>query len=223
MCQLPNSLTGCDWLDLLPYALFAIAGIGLVALLIMFVITRRRAAQQAAAAAKRPVQQETRVGRAMVGKPASQRNDATIMGTLEKPGRAQESATQIMMPPVEAHTQVMRGSAPKTMVLQKPLAQLTVSSGPAPHASYPISEGSDLMIGRAMTGSQAHILLDSPYVSRRHASVQCNNGVLQVVDQGTPGGTQVNGAKLAPGSTQTLNIGDTLVFADVTLELRSAT
>lgn len=70
---------------------------------------------------------------------------------------------------------------------------------------YPIDRL--LYIGRDDT---CHIRPPDSLVSRVHAAVWVDRGLVQVRDEHASNGTYINGTRLAPGSTRTLRAGDQL-------------
>jgi pSer/pThr/pTyr-binding forkhead associated (FHA) protein len=56
-------------------------------------------------------------------------------------------------------------------------------------------------------------------VSRRHAQVGSDSGVLTLEDLGSTNGTKVNGTALAPGEKVTLKSGDTISLGGIELKL----
>jgi FHA domain len=81
--------------------------------------------------------------------------------------------------------------------------------------------GRSVAVGRAgvVVGRDAtsDLVLDSPYVSRRHAWVGAAEGEVVVTDMDSANGTRVAGVRVV-GPTR-LRVGDTLVLGDVEVEL----
>ncbi len=75
--------------------------------------------------------------------------------------------------------------------------------------------GGHVTIGRKP--GVAHLVIDNTSISKAHAIVSFNNGVLSVRDNSSSNGTSVNGARLAPGQQVTLNAGDQLLLGEVAL------
>ena len=74
----------------------------------------------------------------------------------------------------------------------------------------------ELVIGHSDT---ADIVLDDPYLSRRHALISVDNGVVTVHDLKSTGGTFVNDERLA--GPRVLRPGDVVQFADLFLRFES--
>ena len=74
----------------------------------------------------------------------------------------------------------------------------------------------ELVIGHSDT---ADIVLDDPYLSRRHALISVDNGVVTVHDLKSTGGTFVNDERL--GGPRVLRPGDVVQFADLFLRFES--
>ena len=98
------------------------------------------------------------------------------------------------------------------------LGHLQVVSGPDLGRSFPLEDGQALVIGR---GQNTATQLKDLQVSRVHCELQIAGGRFRLVDNGSAGGTLVNGQRveekdLRPGDT--IQIGETtfrLVTADV--------
>ena len=74
----------------------------------------------------------------------------------------------------------------------------------------------EMVIGHSDT---ADIVLDDPYLSRRHALISVDNGVVTVHDLKSTGGTFVNDERLA--GPRVLRPGDVVQFADLFLRFES--
>ena len=68
--------------------------------------------------------------------------------------------------------------------------------------------------------SSAHVRLDDDSVSRMHAIIEVNNGVVSIIDLGSTRGTIVNGAKI---NKATLRSGDVITLGETRVELALAT
>lgn len=78
---------------------------------------------------------------------------------------------------------------------------------------YPVRPGVNAI------GREGDIALADGRVSRRHAQVVSENGVLAVEDLGSTNGTLVNGEKLEPHTQRTLGSGDKVSLGGVELTL----
>ncbi|MFI5301035.1 MAG: sigma 54-interacting transcriptional regulator [Polyangiales bacterium] len=76
--------------------------------------------------------------------------------------------------------------------------------------------------GRALLGASpaCHLRLSDPLVSRRHASLESNEGVLRLTDLSSSNGTTVNGLSIAE---VLLRGGETIVVGGTTLKVRVVT
>jgi pSer/pThr/pTyr-binding forkhead associated (FHA) protein len=68
-------------------------------------------------------------------------------------------------------------------------------------------------------GREGDIQILDGRVSRKHAQINSADAGLQVEDLGSTNGTSVDGVKLVPGETRTLEGGETLSFGGVELKL----
>ena len=59
----------------------------------------------------------------------------------------------------------------------------------------------------------ANVILENPYVSRRHAQIEHEEGRFEIQDVGSKNGTLVNGIRLSPGERHRLNSGDRIELA----------
>jgi len=66
-------------------------------------------------------------------------------------------------------------------------------SGKYQGGEYPLTEGQEIVIGRS---SELDMVLVEEMVSRRHARIQLNNGVITIEDLGSTNGTFINGEKI---------------------------
>jgi len=69
--------------------------------------------------------------------------------------------------------------------------------------------------------SHASLVLPSPAISSTHAEFVQRNGNIWVCDLGSTNGTFVNGARLAQGSSEQLNDGDFVQFANIVFRLEA--
>jgi pSer/pThr/pTyr-binding forkhead associated (FHA) protein len=74
--------------------------------------------------------------------------------------------------------------------------------------------------GLTVIGREGDIALADGKVSRRHAQITNENGVLMVEDLGSSNGTKVNGTAVTAGQKQTLNGGDKVSFAGYEMGLQ---
>lgn len=89
------------------------------------------------------------------------------------------------------------------------LPQLVEQSG----REHPLRPGTNVV------GREGDVMLVDGKISRRHAQITSDNGILQVEDLGSTNGTKHNGRKLAPGERATLAGGDTVSFGGIELKL----
>jgi two-component system response regulator AtoC len=92
--------------------------------------------------------------------------------------------------------------------------RLLVWSGDAVQ-SWQLPPRGEAVVGRA---PDAHVRIKSPAVSRQHARLSIEPGVVGVVDLDSQNGTRVNGERLT--GARTLAYGDIVTFGDVTAVLR---
>ena len=79
---------------------------------------------------------------------------------------------------------------------------------------YPIRPGANAI------GREGDISLVDGRVSRRHAALHNDNGILQIEDLGSTNGTKVNGQTVVVGQRVTLNPGDKVQFGGLELQLQ---
>lgn len=80
-------------------------------------------------------------------------------------------------------------------------------------AALPLSKGK-VTLGRASRDYQPDIPFDSPYVSRRHATIEYKDGVYLLTDlPGSRHGTWINEKRLAPGVPQEIKDRDRIGLA----------
>ncbi len=89
------------------------------------------------------------------------------------------------------------------------MLQFVVVEGPDKNARFPIADGDGHLLGR---GQDVVYKLTDPRASRKHCEVQFHGDQVTLIDNGSTGGTFVNGSKitsrvLKPGDV--INIGDT--------------
>ncbi len=77
-----------------------------------------------------------------------------------------------------------------------------------------------IFLGRACKGMTADksIIVQHPTVSRDHAMIQLKGNTVEITDQGI-NGTLINGVRMAPGSSRTLENGDEIQLGDVSIQL----
>jgi pSer/pThr/pTyr-binding forkhead associated (FHA) protein len=119
-------------------------------------------------------------------------------------------------PPTERYCQdcgLLFGSAAAEIEPVPDVSQLPrlVDAGGREH---PLNTGAN-SVGR----DAADILIPDPTVSRRHAQVTLEEGLVTVEDQGSTNGTYVGGRKLAPGERAGAFAGDEVRFGSVVLSL----
>nr|MBA3541853.1 sigma 54-interacting transcriptional regulator [Deltaproteobacteria bacterium] len=80
-------------------------------------------------------------------------------------------------------------------------------------ATYPFPEAGEVTVGRSHS---VEIYVDDPIVSRRHAILSATPAP-SIRDLGSSNGTRVLGQQLAPGTTQTLAVGDVVMVGSTAL------
>jgi hypothetical protein len=92
--------------------------------------------------------------------------------------------------------------------------QLLVIAGPDKDRAFTLQAGPELLLGRSQ---RCLYRLSDPRVSRAHCQVRLEGERVTVLDDGTTGGTFVNGTKV---SRQVLKLGDVLQIGDTQLRLQ---
>jgi adenylate cyclase len=80
--------------------------------------------------------------------------------------------------------------------------------------SFELRDGAALVVGRAPTSD---IPVIDPTISRRHAEVECHDGIVTVRDLGSSNGTFLNGARI---ESATISPSDTVTFGKVAFRLQ---
>ena len=80
-----------------------------------------------------------------------------------------------------------------------------------------LGDPAGVIVGRNPAGS-SHVVTD-PSVSREHARLYVENGVLYAEDLGSTNGTALNGRALVPGESARIGEGDELTLASVTFRI----
>src|SRR5688500_13180966 len=88
----------------------------------------------------------------------------------------------------------------------EPKFALRFISGKYQGGEFPIGEGQEIVIGRS---SDLDMVLVEEMVSRKHARIALQNGVINIEDLGSTNGTFVNGEKVQKG---TLREGDRVLI-----------
>lgn len=131
--------------------------------------------------------------------------------------RAARSASS---PPVQARPQAAAADDDATALdgiapaAPQPKATLIVQNGPWRNRRLPV-EGDNVLLGR---GSQCQICFPDKFVSRRHARLRYAQGQWFIQDQGSSGGTFVNGARV---NATRLNDGDVIRIGKTELRFRT--
>jgi serine/threonine protein kinase len=92
--------------------------------------------------------------------------------------------------------------------------QLLVTAGPDAGQTFTVQAGPDLTLGR---GERSYYRLNDPRASRSHCQILLEGDQVSVIDNGSTGGTIVNGKKVA--QRQVLKLGDVLKIGDTELRL----
>jgi pSer/pThr/pTyr-binding forkhead associated (FHA) protein len=74
--------------------------------------------------------------------------------------------------------------------------------------------------GATVIGREGDVAISDGKVSRRHAQISNNGGVLEIEDLGSSNGTKVNGTALVAGQKLALNGGEKISFAGVEMGLQ---
>jgi hypothetical protein len=100
-------------------------------------------------------------------------------------------------------------------------AHLVVFAGDARSSTVPLPEGIKLRIGR---GAGMDLCLPDPYVSREHAELTMDRGLIYLRDLVSRNGTWVNGRRLSPDTTpQAIWPGDVARVGNTQLRIRPGT
>ena len=80
--------------------------------------------------------------------------------------------------------------------------------------------GQDIFVGSSpvyvgKVKGESDVILDSPTVSRRHARLECREGVYYVKDLNSRNGTFCNGRRLRPQEQCQFVQGDEISFAEI--------
>jgi pSer/pThr/pTyr-binding forkhead associated (FHA) protein len=124
-------------------------------------------------------------------------NSATLPETAS-PAAAQDAVTAMIPAPMSPQPAPMRG----------PPARLVMMSPPAPGAEYALSRDR-MRIGRA---EDLEIWVNHRSISREHAEVVLEEGVLRIKDMGSANGLRVNGADTR---SHVLQAGDVVELGQV--------
>ena len=124
-------------------------------------------------------------------------------------GAEQEAAA------AQRRVEEMPGPAPFDCVLTG------ADSAGTPHALNlrrgALGDPAGVIVGRNPAGS-SHVVTD-PSVSREHARLYVENGVLYVEDLGSTNGTALNGRALVPGERERAGEGDELTLGSVAFQI----
>src|SRR5438132_251390 len=94
-------------------------------------------------------------------------------------------------------------------------ARLVVTAGDSEGQVLVLAQDARITIGR---GDTADLRIADPTVSRAHCIVECSRGKAVLKDNGSSGGTRVNGKSI---STHTLQPGDIIAVGDTRLRFQS--
>ena len=94
-----------------------------------------------------------------------------------------------------------------------PVVRLPVLVEASSGREHPIRPGVNIV------GREGDVMLPDSKVSRKHAQLVSEDGVITVEDLGSTNGTLVNGDRLDSGSKRELNKGDTVSFGGVEVKL----
>lgn len=110
-------------------------------------------------------------------------------------------------------------------MLQSPDAFLIVEKGEPYHSGEALPlVGGKVWLGRTSQEYQPDLSFRSPYISRRHATIECKEGVFFLTDlPGSRHGTWLNGEQLAPGVAREIRDRDRIGLAREEVVLTFAT
>jgi pSer/pThr/pTyr-binding forkhead associated (FHA) protein len=110
---------------------------------------------------------------------------------------------------------MMNKPAPSATEPRAPGSRLALRfiSGKYQGGEFPLGEGQEIIIGRS---SELDMVLVEEMVSRRHARIQLQDGVITIEDLGSTNGTFVNGEKIQKG---TLREGDRILIGTSILKV----
>lgn len=94
-----------------------------------------------------------------------------------------------------------------------PVVRLPVLVEASSGREHPVRPGVNVV------GREGDVMLPDSKVSRKHAQVVSDDGVITVEDLGSTNGTLVNGDRLESGSKRELNKGDIVSFGGIELKL----
>lgn len=137
------------------------------------------------------------------------RRRAMRLAEARAAGAEQEAAA------AQRRVEEMPGPAPFDCVLTG------ADSAGTPHALNlrrgALGDPAGVIVGRNPAGS-SHVVTD-PSVSREHARLYVENGVLYVEDLGSTNGTALNGRALVPGKRERVGKGDELTLGSVAFQI----
>ena len=127
-------------------------------------------------------------------------------------------ATQIFSEPSAQSTQPPSGA---TIMFSPALAILEITSGESVGKRFNIGGTGleTLTIGREPDIGAGAVKIVSQFVSRKHARINVEAGVIYVTDLGSSSGTRLNGEKLIAAQRRVIKVGDKIDFADVSAQI----
>ncbi|HEY3291054.1 MAG TPA: FHA domain-containing protein [Anaerolineae bacterium] len=110
-----------------------------------------------------------------------------------------------------------------TMMFSAPVAMLEITTGDGAGKRFEIgSTGNDnLTVGREPDSGPGAVRVASQFVSRKHARISVEGGVIYLTDLNSSSGTRLNGEKLIPAQRRAIKAGDKIEFADIGAEIKS--
>lgn len=109
-----------------------------------------------------------------------------------------------------------------TMMFSAPVAVLEITTGESTGKRFEIgSTGNEnLTVGREPDSGPGAVRVVSQFVSRKHARISVEGGVIYLTDLNSSSGTRLNGEKLIPAQRRVVKAGDKIEFADIGAEIK---
>ncbi len=203
-----------------PGILIVVVFVGLLILLRMLIVllSRRKAQRQHSYVSDSP--KTMVVGSASSAIPADNYADSpkTSLGQASFPTQMFE-----VSPPPQSAPEPLAGAT--IMFTQNaPLAVLEFTKGEYAGKRFEIgSTGMDtLSIGREPEPGPGAVRIVSQFVSRKHARISVEDGVIYVTDLNSSSGTKLNGERLVSAQRRVIKVGDKIDFADLSAEIKQA-
>jgi hypothetical protein len=111
-----------------------------------------------------------------------------------------------------------------TIMFKAPVAILELTNGDAQRVGKRFDIGSTgmdvLSIGRDPESGPGAVRVVSQFVSRKHARISVEGGVIYVTDLNSASGTRLNGERLIAAQRRVIKVGDKIDFGDVSAEIK---